>query len=157
TAVKGGARLEDASVEFGGPRTGVTVLPDNFPGYWKGDAGQTAAVFKATPGSMLREPIPGSEGFVVVRVDDVQPAHTAPLAEISRDIRGRLRDDSRLHHDEHERRALFTTLKDSLSGPAWRVRWAAVDTATVKVPEPSDADLDRWYRGHLADFSSFDA
>jgi parvulin-like peptidyl-prolyl isomerase len=68
-----------------------------------------------------------------------------------------LRDDSRLHHQENEMRALYTSLRDSLSGPAWRFRWAAFDTASVRVPEPAEADIDRWYRGHLADFSSFDA
>jgi len=156
-AVRAGEKLEDASAAFGGPRPNVTVLADNFPGYWRGDAGQTAAVFKATPGTLLREPVPGSDGYLVVRVDGVAPAHVAPLAEASREIRGRLRDDSRLHHEENELRALYVTLRDSLSGPAWRFRWAALDTATVRVPEPTEADLDRWYRGHLADFSSFDA
>jgi parvulin-like peptidyl-prolyl isomerase len=157
TAVRGGARLEDASAAYGGPRPDVTVLADNFPGYWRGDAGQTAAVFKAAPGTLLREPVPASDGFLVVRVDEVVPSHVAPLAEVAREIRGRLRDDSRLHHEENELRALYATLRDSLSGPAWRFRWAALDTATVRVAEPTDADLDRWYRGHLADFSSFDA
>ena len=155
-AVRGGARLEDASAAFGGPRPNVTVLTDNFPGYWRGDAAQTAAVFKTTPGKLLAGPVPGSDGYLVVRVDDVKPAHVAPLAEASREIRGRLRDDLRLHHEENDLRALYVTLRDSLSGPAWRFRWAALDTATVRVPEPTDADLDRWYRGHLADFSSFD-
>jgi parvulin-like peptidyl-prolyl isomerase len=157
TAVRSGQSLEAASATYGGPRPNVTVLADNFPGYWAGDPGQTASVFKTAPGALLKDPVPGTDGYLVVRVDEVTPAHVAPLAEVSREIRGRLRDDSRLHHEEIELRALYTTLRDSLSGPAWRFRWAALDTATVKVPEPSDADLDRWYRGHLADFSSFDA
>jgi len=156
-AVRGGARLEDASAPYGGPRPDVTVLADNFPGYWLGDAAQSAAVFKSAPGVLLRDPVPANEGYLVVRVDEVTPAHNAPLVEVAREIRGRLRDDSRLHHEEKELRALYTTLRDSLSGPAWRFRWAALDTGTVRVPEPTDADLDRWYRGHLADFSSFDA
>jgi len=156
-AVRGGANLEDASAAYGGPRPDVTVLADNFPGYWRGDAGQTAAVFKAAPGTLLREPVPGTDGYLVVRVDAVSPAHGAALAEVSREIRGRLRDDSRLHHQENDMRGLYASLRDSLSGPAWRFRWAALDTASIKVAEPSDADLDRWYRGHLADFSSFDA
>jgi len=156
-AVRGGAKLEDAAAAYGGPRPDVTVLADNFPGYWRGDAGQTAAVFKAAPGTLLREPVPGADGYLVVRVDAVTPAHVAALAEVSREIRGRLRDESRLHHQENDMRALYASLRDSLSGPAWRFRWAALDTATVRVGEPSEADLDRWYRGHLADFSSFDA
>jgi len=156
-AVRAGARLEDASAAYGGPRGKVTVLPDNFPGYWHGDAAQTASVFKTPAGSLLREPVPAGEGYLVVRVDEVQPAHRAPLVEVAREIRTRLRDDSRLHHEERERRGLFATLRDSLAGPAWKFRWAALDTATVRVPEPTEADLDHWYRGHLADFSAFDS
>jgi parvulin-like peptidyl-prolyl isomerase len=156
-AVRGGAKLEDASAAYGGPRSNVTVLPDNLPGYWHGDAGQTASVFKTSPGTLLKDPVPGTEGYLVVRVDDVVPAHIAPLAEVAREVRGRLRDDSRLHHEENDLRVLYATLRDSLSGPAWRFRWGALDTATVRVAEPTDADLDHWYRGHLADFSSFDA
>lgn len=155
--VRGGTPLEDASAAYGGPRPNVSVLTDNFPGYWRGDAAQTAAVFKTMPGALLKDPVPGSDGYLVVRVDNVTPAHVAPLAETSREIRGKLRDDLRLHHEEIALRALYVTLRDSLSGPAWRFRWAALDTATVRIPEPTEADLDRWYRGHLADFSSFDA
>ncbi len=155
-AVKNGARLEDASAPFGGPVSDVSVIPDNFPGYWKGTTAQNAAVFKAAQGSLLPEPIRGNDGYLVVRVDQTQPVHTASLVSVAREVRGKLRDDSRLHHDERERRALFETLRDSLAGPAWTFRWTAVDTGTVRFPEPSEADLDRWYRGHLADFSSFD-
>ena len=157
TAVQGGASLEVASAAYGGPRGDVTVLPDNFPGYWRGDAGQSASVFRANQGTTLREPIPGAEGFLVVRVDQVTRAHIAPLREVSREIRGRLRDEVRAHGDERERRVLFVQLRDSLAGPAWTFRWAAVDTASVRVPEPNEAELDRWYRAHLADFSSFDS
>jgi parvulin-like peptidyl-prolyl isomerase len=155
--VRGGTSLEDASAAYGGPRTDVTVLPENFPGYWEGDAAANASVFKAAVGSVLKEPVASSDGYLVVRVDEMTPAHVAPLVEVARQLRGRMRDDSRLHHQENEMRALYTTLRDSLSGPAWRFRWAALDTATVRVPEPTEADIDRWYRGHLADFSSFDA
>ncbi len=157
SAVRAGASLEDASARFGGPRADVTVVPDNFPGYWKGSASATSAVFKTEPGRLLSESVQGTDGWLVVRVDQLEPAHVAPLVTVAKEVRARLRDDSRLHHEERERRALYAQLRDSLSGPAWTFRWAAVDTASVTVPEPSAADLDRWYRGHLADFSSFDA
>jgi parvulin-like peptidyl-prolyl isomerase len=156
-AVRAGATLEAASAAYGGPRGDVTVLPDNLPGYWRGSPAQTAAVFRARAGSVLSEPVPAAEGFLVVRVDQVTPAHVAPLREVAREIRARLREDSRLHHDERQRRALYEQLRDSLSGPAWTFRWTSVDTATLAVPEPSAAELERWYRGHLADYSSFDA
>lgn len=156
-AVRSGASLEDATSAFGGPRGDVSVLPDNFPSYWRGNSAQTASVFKAKAGQLLSEPVPGPEGFLVVRVDQVMPSHVPPLREVARDIRARLRAEARAHRDEWDRRALYAETRDSLAGPAWTIRWAAVDTATVRVPEPSEADLDRWYRGHLADFSSFDA
>jgi parvulin-like peptidyl-prolyl isomerase len=156
-AIQRGASLEDATSAFGGPRGEVSVLPENFPSYWKGSPAQTASVFKAKSGQMLSEPIPGPEGFLVVRVDEVMPSHVPALRHVSRDIRARLRQDARVNRDEWERRALYAEVRDSLAGPAWRLRWTAIDTGTVKVPEPSQADLDRWYRGHLADFSSFDA
>ncbi|MCE9626304.1 MAG: peptidyl-prolyl cis-trans isomerase [Candidatus Eisenbacteria bacterium] len=155
--VRAGATLEESSVRFGGPRHDVTVLPDNFPGYWKGDGAASASVFKTEAGALLKEPVQGTEGWLVVRVDQVEPAHVAPFAQVAKEVRSKLREDSRLHHDERDRLALYAQLRDSLSGPAWTFRWAAVDTATVRVPEPTAADLDRWYRGHLADFSSFDA
>lgn len=157
TAVRNGATLEDASARFGGPRSDVTVLPDNFPGYWKGETGSASALFKTQPGRLLPEPVQGTDGWLVVRVDRVERSHVAPLAAVAKEIRGRLREDSRLHHDERDRRALYVQLRDSLASTAWRFRWVAIDTAAVRIGEPSAADLDRWYRGHLADFSSFDA
>jgi parvulin-like peptidyl-prolyl isomerase len=156
-AVRGGASLEEASASHGGPRGDVTLLPENFPGYWKGSPKQSAEVFRARAGSLLPEPVPAGDGFLVVRVDQVAPSHIAPLREVARDVRARLRENARLHHDERQRRALYEQLRDSLAGPAWSIRWAAVDTGAVALPEPTEADLERWYRGHLADFSSFDA
>ena len=156
-AVRNGATLEEASARFGGPRGDVTVVPDNFPGYWKGDASASTAVFKTEPGRLLAESVKGSDGWLVVRVDRMEPASVSPFVNVAKEIRARLREDSRLHHDERDRLALYRQLRDSLSGPAWTFRWAAIDTATLSVPEPTPADLERWYRGHLADFSSFDA
>lgn len=156
-AVRNGATLEEVSSRFGGPRGDVTVVPDNFPGYWKGDAAASAAVFKTEPGRLLAESVKGTDGWLVVRVDRMEPSSVQPLVNVAKEIRARLREDSRLHHDERDRLALYRELRDSLSGPAWTFRWAAIDTATLIVAEPTAADLERWYRGHLADFSSFDA
>lgn len=155
-AVRGGRTLEEVSAALGGPRADVAVLRDNFPGYWRGDDAQVAAVFQADPGQVLA-PVPAADGWLVVRVDQATRASVAPLREVAREIRARLRDDLRQNRDERERRELYAQLRDSLAGPAWTFRWAAVDTATVRVPEPTAADLDRWYRAHLADFSSFDS
>ncbi len=153
---RGGLDFEAACVSLGGARPGIVVQTENFPGYWQGSAAQSAQVFHARPGQVL-DPIPGTEGFLLVRVDDVTPAHLAPLAEVSREIRGKLRADARLHHEEYEQRSLYASVRDSLTGPAWRFRYAVADTAAMRIAEPSAADLDRFYRGHQADYSSFDA
>lgn len=155
--VRSGKSLEAATVGYGGPRPDVTVIPGNFPGYWQGDAAASAKVFASEPDRVLDAPVPGSEGWLVVRVDRVTPSFVSPLATVARDVRARLREDARLHHTEREARDRYAADRASLAQPAWTLRWAAVDTAAVRVPDPSEADLERWYRGHLADFSSFDA
>lgn len=155
--IRSGKSLEAATAGYGGPRPDVTVIPDNFPGYWLGDAAQSAQVFRSEPDRVLDAPVPGTEGYLVVRVDRMTPSSVSPLAAVAREIRGRLREEARLHHTEREARALYLQTRESLAQAAWSVRWTAVDTAGVRVPEPSEADLDRWYRGHLADFSSYDA
>jgi parvulin-like peptidyl-prolyl isomerase len=146
----------DQAAAFLGPRPGIIVTSDNFPGYWQGNAAQSASVFRTKPGEILTEAIPGADGFLIVRVDDVKPAHTAELREVAREIRNILRRDSRAHHVENEERALYATLRDSLSAPGAKIRYASTDTARVPVGEPSADDLDRYYRGHLADYSAFD-
>ena len=50
---------------------------------------------------------------------------------------------------------LYQSLRDSLRGDGYRVRYALVDTAGISPPEPTIADLDRYYRAHLADYSSY--
>lgn len=154
--IRGGTDFEEACIPLGGARPGVVVQSDNFPGYWQGSPAQSASVFRARAGAVL-DPIPGAEGFLLVRVEEVTPGHVAPLAEVSREIRGRLRADARLHHAEYEQRAIYAQLRDSLAGPAWKIRYAYADTGAIDLPEPSASDLDRYYRGHLADYSSFDA
>ena len=156
TAIRGGVEYEEACVPLGGARAGVIIQSDNFPGYWQGTTAQAAQVFRTRPGTVL-EPIVGAEGYLLVRVDAVTPAHLAPLSEVAREIRGKLRSDFRLHHQEYESRELYASVKDSLTGPAWRFRYGTADTSSIKLAEPSAVELDRYYRGHLADYSSFDS
>jgi len=155
-ATRAGATLQDAAAPLGGPRPNQVVLPDNFPGYWKGGPQQTAAVFAAQAGTVLPEAVPAASGWLVVRVDENRPAHTASLREVAREIRGRLRGERRQHNDEREMRALFDTLRDSLRTTAYRIRYAVADTGTLDVGTPTAADLDRYYRAHLVDYTSFD-
>lgn len=153
-----------AGEEFGkaagflSPRPGIVVQSDNFPGYWRGTPAQERRLFDpAMSGKVLPEAVQGEEGWMLVRVDQATPAHVADLREVSRQIRGVLRRDRKAHADEYEQRSLFASLRDSLSAPGLRVRYAVFDTSRITVPEPKPADLDRYYRGHLADYSGFDA
>lgn len=155
--VRGGATLESAA-GFLGPRPNTVVTSDNFPGYWRAEAGQNRQLFDPrNTGKVIPEALPASEGWLVVRVDEVVPAHVAPLRDVAREIRGVLRRDRRVNHDEYEQRAFYTRMRDSLAAPGWRLRLAVADTADANVPAPTEAELDRWYRGHLADYSGFDA
>lgn len=140
------------------PRQGIIVTSDNFPGYWRGTDAQQRRLFQPRmAGVVFPEPIAGEEGWMIVRVDEVQPAHVAPLREVAREIRGLLRRDRKQHAEEYAQRELYGSLRDSLAAPGMRVRWAVFDTGSVRVAQPTAADLDRYYRGHLADYSSFDA
>ena len=154
-AVKAGQKLEEASAPLGGPRPNQIVLPGNFPGYWKGSAATSEAVFSARPGTVLPEAGPAQNGWLVVRVDQVEPAHTAPFREVAREIRSKLRAERRETHEDRELRALYATSRDDLKMAAFRVRYAVVDTDAVSPAAPAAADLDRYYRAHLADYSSF--
>ena len=153
--VQGGARLEVVAQSFGGLHTKVVALPGNFPAYWRGDDRVSASVFKTAPGSMLTAPVPSNPGWLVVRVDELTPAHTARLEEAAPDIRAQLRLDRRQHAEERQLTALYRARLDSLKGTGYRVRYAVIDTAAVDPGEPATADLDRYYRGHLADYSTF--
>jgi hypothetical protein len=152
-----GATLESAA-GFLGPRPNTVVTSDNFPGYWRAGDELNRQLFDAkNVGRVLPQAFPSVEGWLLVRVDQFEPAHTAPLREVAREIRGKLRKDHRVNADEYELRTIYEQRKDSLATSGWRFRYAVADTGTMRIPAPAEADLDRFYRGHLADYSAFDA
>lgn len=154
--VRAGATLEKAA-GFLGPRPNTVVTSDNFPGYWRAGESLNRRLFDpANAGKVIPEAFPAAEGWLIVRVDRLTPAHVAPLRDVAREIRGILRKDRREHRGEYEQRALYARVRDSLAAPGWRFRLAVAETADVRVPEPGEAELDRFYRGHLADYSGFD-
>jgi parvulin-like peptidyl-prolyl isomerase len=157
TAARGGASFEDLARVCGSIRHRVEVRPDNFPGFWQGDARDRAAVFAASPGALLGTPVAGAPGWMVVRVDESEPARTASLAEVAPQIRNQLRTVARLRGDEGELHELYARESARFRDTGWRLRYAAFDTATVTLGEPAEAELDRWYRAHQADYSTFDA
>ena len=154
-AVRAGTRMEEIGKQFGGLKTHVVALPGNFPSYWRGDPRQSEAVFAATPGTILPSIVPSNPGWLVVRVDAVERAHPARLSEAAPEIRGILRRQRVATRDERELRALYEARRAELRGTAYRVRYAVIDTGPIAVGEPNAADLDHYYRGHLADYSTF--
>jgi hypothetical protein len=155
-ALKGGARLEDLAPSFGEVRKGVTAERDRFPDDWRGSARARQAVFSLAPGRFLDEPVPGRPGFIVTRVDEQRPRRTASLREVAGVVRHTLQEQIVRRLDDGELRALYDASRESFRGPAYRVRFAVADTGQVRVQEPTAAELDRYYRGHLADYSFFD-
>jgi len=156
-ALRSGGDLEELAAPHGGVRPKVVATTGDLPGFWKGDAAAQTALFTAERGSYLPRPIEGSEGYLVVRVDDVSSAHVATLAEVAREIRGQLRDDLKRNHVDYELRDLYVAMRDTLVSDAWRVRWAFADPSSARIAEPSMRELDTYYRTRLADYSRFDA
>ncbi len=136
---------------------GLDVSRGNFPGLWRGDDRARNAVFSSRPGELLPVLVPGRDGWLIVRVDEVSQRAPAPLVDVARDIRARLRAARRSGSSDAELRRDYDDMRDELAGPAVRVRYALFDSSRIEVARPSSTDLDRYYRGHLADYSSFDA
>ncbi len=154
--VQKGEPLDSVATSLG-PRSNIIVAADNFPGYWRGTPAQSAHIFDpGGKGQVLAEPVQGNDGWLVVRVDETTPAHLAPLREVAREIRSRLRRDNQLHRDENDRRALYAGIRDSLAAPGWPIRYATVDLASLLIPEPGPQDLDTYFRAHQADYATFD-
>jgi parvulin-like peptidyl-prolyl isomerase len=155
-AVRGGMSLEDATGDFGAPRRDIVVTRDNFPGYWRGDERLNSLLFAQAPGAVLPEPVPADRGWLLARVEERNPAQVAPLAEVAGKIRADLRARARRQTEDEALQPTYRAMRDSLRSTAYRVRYAVADTAALKLREPSAAELERYYRAHLADYSAFD-
>jgi hypothetical protein len=156
-AVKGGVTLEDATADFGSPRRDIVVTRENFPGYWRGDERLNTLVFSQKPGSVVPEPIPADRGWLLVRVEERTPSSVAPLTEAAPKIRDDLRERARQESEDEILRPVYQSMRDSLRTTGYRVRYAVADTAALPMREPTAAELERYYRAHLADYSGFDA
>ncbi len=158
TAIGAGASLERAAEsEETRVLSKIAVLAENFPGYWRGTARVNAAVFQTAAGKVLSEPVPADEGWLIVRVDESEPGGIAPLRAVAVDIRQRLREDRRAHHEDRALRLEYDANVGQMRGTGYRMRYAVLDTGTIATAEPSAADLDRYYRGHLADYTSYES
>lgn len=152
-----GASMDSLGAHLGGLRRNEVVTRDVFPAYWRGQDRLKDLVFRQAKGALLTEPVPAEPGWLVVRVEEVLPAGVASFVEAAPQIRASLRDYARSHVGDARLRRLYEQVRDSLRGPAYRIRYALADTASFDPGEPSAAELERYYRSHLADYSSFDA
>ena len=155
SVVRKGGKLEALAAANGWSKQTVLINPNSFPSYWRGSEQDNAAVLAMRVGEL--RPVPAVDACLIVRVDARTPAGYAALASAAPQIRSRLRVEARNRYEEAALRALYAATKDSLRGPAWKIRYAALDTASVKIAQPTSAEIDRYYRGHIADYSSFDA
>lgn len=147
----------DEIVDGGEIYRNVEVRRDNFPGFWRGDARSVAAVFSGNSGNWLDTPVRGREGWLIVRVDESSQDERAPLVDVAPQIRAMLRQQRRDAADEREMRALYRQMGDSLATDAASVRYAVFRAENADVGRPSKADIERYYRAHVADYSKFDA
>jgi parvulin-like peptidyl-prolyl isomerase len=155
-AIRAGAKFEDLAGLYGGARGGLFVSRDRTPEAWRGTAGEVAAALAAAPGTVLPEPVRMASGWGIVRVETVLPARTAPLRQVSKAIRDTLRAQARRRVEDRGLLEAYRALRDSLKTDAWRIRYAWADTGTFAPAEPTPQEIERFYRDHLADYSTFD-
>ncbi len=154
-AIRSGASADDIALRNGGWKT-VTLRRDDPPDPWRGGARELAAAFAAAPGTLLPEPVRAAPGWALVRVERVLPARTAPLREVAREIRAELRAAARAAVETRLFAEAYAAMRDSLRGDGFRVRYAVADTSSFAPGEPGAAEIDRYYRAHLADYTSYD-
>ncbi len=154
-----GTTFEGVSSANGGVRSKVIVSPNDFPAWWPVTPAAKAAVFGShpAPGTILPQVHPGRDGWLIVRIDKFSPAGVTPLRDVAREIRRVLREQHAMRTSEPELRALYENRKSMLRTTAYRVRYAVFDTSAIAPANPSAADLEQYYRRHLADFSAYDA
>lgn len=155
-AIGAGAGFGDLARLYGGVKANIPLRRDLLPDFWRGNARDLAAVFAAAPGTVLREPVRAALGWALVRVDAALPPHVAPLREVAQEIRGELRSEARAKAYDRELQPVYEAARDSLRGDGYRLRYAVADPASFVPGEPNARDLDRYYRAHLADYSSYD-
>lgn len=153
--VKRGAPLEGGAPRFGGLHS-EWVERNRFPGYWGAGERARDAVFASPAGTLLPESLTGSHGGLIVRVDEHLQARTAPIRDVAGQIRATLRSGHAADEEDRELRALYASIGDGLRGNGFRIRYAIADSAGFLVPEPTRAELDRYYRGHQANYATLD-
>jgi len=156
--LQAGGSLALVGEATGAAASNISISSDSLPAFWQSRSRKDLQDLLATPpGSLLDRPVPSSHGWAVVRVDSFVPTHIAPLASVASRIRAKMRGDIRAHYEVDSLRAEYEARKQEFVVRAARVRYAVLDTAGLEAPEPTAEDLDVFYRGHMADYTSYDA
>lgn len=156
-AVQSGTAFREAAEALGVVRDGIVVQPGSLPGHWRATPAIESALFRQPAGTVFPEPVPTADGWLVVWVAESAPDRIAPLREVAAGIREDLRSAARRLEEERGAAALYAQVRDSLARPAFRVRYAVVDTARVDPGRATAELLDRWYRSHQAEYTRYDA
>lgn len=156
-AVRAGMSLDEASERFNGTVRQFQLRDDNFPGSWKGTAAQNTRVFQSETGIIFPELVASERGWLVVQIDRATPRHGSALRDVGLEIRDTLRTHAAREEDERELAAMYAAAVDSMSRPGYRIRYAVVDPAAIKVGAPTSDDLTRYYELHRADYTRYDA
>ncbi len=155
-AIRAGATFDALARANGGMAVDVVLRRDRLPDFWRGGPRDVAAVFAAAPGTVLPEPVRAAPGWALVRVEAITRSRIAPLREVAREIRSELRAAAKARSDDRLLGEIYAARRDSLRGDGYRARYALADTASFPSGQPTARDLDRFYRAHLADYSSYD-
>jgi hypothetical protein len=130
---------------------------DNLPGSWKGTPSQNTRVFQSETGVIFPELVASERGWLVVQIDRAAARHGSALRDVGLEIRDTLRAHVAREEDERALRAIYAAALDSMSRPGYRVRYATIDLAAMKVGTPTPAELTRYYDLHRADYTRYDA
>lgn len=155
-AIERGDSFEKAAEVFGGVRPGGPWRTGDTGGLFYEDEPLGAEALRVDEGKVLPRPLRVAGGWAVVRARDRLEAPAPGLA----DVAPRLIQEYRESWLEARSRADLDSLRrahpDSFRTGCATWHLALVDTAKVKVKNPSEKDLKRWFEANAALFSRLD-
>ena len=124
------------AVKTAGPFT-ATETP--FPG--ETDPRLTAAALRLSPDEPISDFLPSKNGYLVLRLKELQPGRIRPLAEAMADVRARWQEQARLQITDQTSRAFLDRANTELSqGKKWDDILKAAGLTATKVPSFTPAD-----------------
>ncbi|NBT90116.1 MAG: hypothetical protein EBT50_04690 [Verrucomicrobia bacterium] len=123
-------------VKTAGP---FTAADTPFPG--ETDPRLTAAALRLTPDDPVSDFLPAKNGFLVLRLKDLQPGRVRPLAEAMNEVKSRWQEQARLQMANQASRAFLDRANSELArGAKWDDLIKAAGLTATKVPSFAPAD-----------------